>query len=139
MAFVNKFQSYQSELCEIWPFIHISCPAFWDNFVQIRVAMWWSFQPKINHKLYIKFWLKTMFFSNFSCMFLNPNNFFQLEFSNCSNLFEVRNLQVQVKSFCYQKLIWPFTVWINCSSDREKLLKFVAEGRESVNVLRSLE
>ena len=80
---------------------------------------------------------KGKFFTNFSCMFLNPNNFFQLEFSNCSNLFEVRNLQVQVKSFCYQKLIWPFTVWINCSSDREKLLKFVAEGREFANLLRS--
>ena len=28
------------------------------------------------------------------------------------------NLQEQVKkAFCYQKLFWPFTVWINCSSD----------------------
>ena len=31
--------------------------------------------------------------------------------------------------FCYQ----------NCSSDREKLLKFEAEGREFANFLRSLE
>ena len=30
--------------------------------------------------------------------------------------------------FCYQ----------NCSSDREKLLKFVAEGREFAKALRSL-
>ena len=30
----------------------------------------------------------------------------------------MRNLQEQVKKvFCYQKLFWPFTVWINCSSD----------------------
>ena len=30
----------------------------------------------------------------------------------------MRNLQEQVKkAFCYQKLFWPFTVWINCSSD----------------------
>ena len=28
---------------------------------------------------------------------------------------------------------------ISCSSDREKLLKFEAEGREFVNFLRSLE
>ena len=29
----------------------------------------------------------------------------------------MRNLQEQVKkAFCYQKLIWTFTVWINCSS-----------------------
>ena len=43
----------------------------------------------------------------------------------------MRNLQEQVKkAFCCQKLFWPFTVWINCSSDREILLKFEAEGRE---------
>ena len=36
------------------------------------------------------------------------------------------------------KLFWP-TVRKNCSSDREKLLKFEAEGREFVKVLRSLE
>ena len=30
----------------------------------------------------------------------------------------MRNLQEQVKkAFCYQKLIWPFTVRTNCSSD----------------------
>ena len=34
----------------------------------------------------------------------------------------MRNLQEQVKkAFCYQKkLFWPFTVWINCSSDLKK-------------------
>ena len=38
--------------------------------------------------------------------------------SNCSNLLDLRNLQEQVKkAFCYQKLFWPFTVWMNCSSD----------------------
>ena len=37
---------------------------------------------------------------------------------NCSNLLDMRNLQEQVKkAFCYQKLFWPFTVWINWSSD----------------------
>ena len=37
---------------------------------------------------------------------------------NCSNLWDIRNLQEQVKKpFCYQKLFWPFTVWINCSRD----------------------
>ena len=33
------------------------------------------------------------------------------------------------------KLFWP-TVRKNCSSDREKLLKFEAEGRELENFLR---
>ena len=40
--------------------------------------------------------------------------------------------------FCYQNcsdLLWEK----NCSSDREKLLKFEAEGREFSNILRSLE
>ena len=36
------------------------------------------------------------------------------------------------------KLFWP-TVRKNCSSDREKLLKFEAEDREFANFLRSLE
>ena len=36
------------------------------------------------------------------------------------------------------KLFWP-TVRKNCSSDREKLLKFEADGREFAKFLRSLE
>ena len=36
------------------------------------------------------------------------------------------------------KLFWP-TVRKNCSGDREKLLKFEAEGREFAKFLRSLE
>ena len=34
----------------------------------------------------------------------------------------MRNLQEQVKkASCYQKLFWPFPVWINCSSDLKKI------------------
>ena len=40
--------------------------------------------------------------------------------------------------FCYQNCSDP-TVRKNCSSDREKLLKFEAEGREFAKFLRSLE
>ena len=36
------------------------------------------------------------------------------------------------------KLFWP-TVRKNCSSEREKLLKFEAEGREFAKILRSVE
>ena len=37
---------------------------------------------------------------------------------NCSIFWDLRNLEEQVKkAFCYQKLFWPFTVWINCSND----------------------
>ena len=46
------------------------------------------------------------FFSNFSCMFLNPNIFSNMN-HNCSNLSDMRNLQEQVKkAFCYQELFW---------------------------------
>ena len=37
--------------------------------------------------------------------------------------------------FCYQNCFEKK----KCSSDREKLLKFVAEGREFAKILRSLE
>ena len=46
---------------------------------------------------------------------------------------------------CYFKLKWYFVIKIvltyydkNCSSDREKLLKFEAEGQEFAKFLRSL-
>jgi hypothetical protein len=51
--------------------------------------------------------------------------------SNCSNLSDRRNLQEQVKkAFCYQKLFWPFNVWINFSSDLKKTCKFSAFSLE---------
>ena len=42
------------------------------------------------------------------------------------------------KGILLPKLFWP-TVRKNCSSDRVKLLKFKAEGREFAKFLRSLE
>ena len=41
--------------------------------------------------------------------------------------------------FCYQNCSDLSTVRKNCSSDREELLKFEAEGREFAKFLRSLE
>ena len=47
----------------------------------------------------------------------------------------MRNLQEQVKkAFCYQKLFWPFTAWINCSSD----LKNFANSRPSASNFKSI-
>ena len=72
-------------------------------------------------------------FSSFSCMFLNFNCFFSLN-SNCSNILDLRNLQKKVKkAFCYQKLFWPSTVWINCSSD----LKIFENSRPSASNFKS--
>ena len=49
-------------------------------------------------------------FSNFSCIFLNPNIFFSNLNSNCSNLIAMKNLQEQVeKPFCYvPKIVLTF-------------------------------
>ena len=39
---------------------------------------------------------------------------------NCCNILDMRNLQEQVnKAFCFQKLFWSFTVWMNCSNDHK--------------------
>ena len=53
---------------------------------------------------------------------------------NCSIFWDLRNLQEQVKkAFCNQKLFWPFTVWINCSSD----LKNFANSQPSASNFKS--
>ena len=46
--------------------------------------------------------------------------------------------QVEKNGILLPKLSWP-TVRKKCSCDREKLLKFEAEGREFAKSLRSLE
>ena len=43
-----------------------------------------------------------------------------------------------VNGILLPKLFWP-TVRKNCSSDREKPLKFETEGREFAKILRSLD
>ena len=63
----------------------------------------YNWQKEKNH--YMLFFMRETFFfcqarkwhfSNFSCMFLNPNIFSNLN-SNCANLSDIRNLQEQVK------------------------------------------
>ena len=62
--------------------------------------------------------------------------FSMLSFS-CSNL---RNIQEQVKkAFCYQKLFWPFTVWINCSSDLKNFANSQPSAWNFKSFSRSLE
>ena len=60
--------------------------------------------------------------------------------------------EIETDAFLFQKLFWPTvrdgillpnmfwpTVRKKCSSDREKLLKFEAEGQEFAKILRSLK
>ena len=50
---------------------------------------------------------------------------------NCSNLSDMRNLQEQVeKAFCYQKLFWPLTVWINCPRPSASNFKKISRSLE---------
>ena len=66
---------------------------------------------------------KEIAFSNFSCMYLLVNcNIF---FSNLNlivliyHIWETSRNKLKI-AFCYQKLFWLFTVWINSSSDLKK-------------------
>ena len=79
------------------------------------------------------------FFLTFPACFSNPMIFSNLN-SNCSNLLDLRNLQEQVKkAFCYQKLSWPFTVWINCSSDLKNFENSQLSASNFKSFSRSLE
>ena len=78
-------------------------------------------------------WTEKKPFLTFPAYFLIPIIFYNLK-SNCPNFLDLRNLQEQVKkAFCYQKLFWPFTVWINCSSD----LKNFENSRPSASNFKS--
>ena len=66
-------------------------------------------------------------FLTFPACFSIPIIFSNLNY-NCSTSLDLRNLQEQVKkAFCYQKMFWPFTVFINCSRD----LKIFANSQPS--------
>ena len=55
-------------------------------------------------------------------------------------MYILRNLQEQVKkAFCYQKLFWPFTVWINFSSDLKSFANSRPSASNSKSVSQSLE
>ena len=72
---------------------------------------------------------------HFSCIFF-PNRILIV----LNNLLDMRNPQEQVeKAFCYQKLFWPFTVWINCSRDLKNFAKAQPSASNFKSFSRSLE
>ena len=86
--------------------------------------LWWQ--------VFLREWEKIPFLT-FPACFSIPIIFSNLN-SNCSYLPDLRNLQEQVKkAFCYQRLSWLFTVWINCSSD----LKNFENSRPSASNFKS--
>ena len=103
---------------------------FW-NCTWMGLSCWRksSFSFTIAHKIVHKFklifsriTLESVHFSNAFFKFRLLYSIIKIIFSNlnpnCPNLLDMRNLQEQVKkAFCYQKLFWSITVWINCSSE----------------------
>ena len=72
---------------------------------------------------------KTFILSNFSCRFLNPNIFFPIWILIRSE----KLLGTSIKSILFQKLVWPFTVRINCYND----LKNLANSWPSASIFKS--
>ena len=59
---------------------------------------------------------------------------------NFSNLLDIRNLQEQVKkAFCQQKLFWPFTGRINCTSHLKQFANSQPSASNFKSFSRSLE
>ena len=51
----------------------------------------------------------------------------------------MRNFQEQINvALCYQKLSWPFTVWINCSSENVKFWAFSLEFLKFFLITRTI-
>ena len=111
-------------LFNFWRNTHLSFSIFIKSigidFWRMSENIWFWGEAKITFLTFPECFLIPIFFSNLN--------------SNCSNLSDMRNLQKQVKkAFCYQKLFWPFTVWINCSSD----LKMFANSRPAASNFKS--
>ena len=80
-----------------------------------------------------------LIFLTFSECFHSPTILSNLNY-NCSNWWDMRNLQEQVKNaFCYQKMFWPFTAWINCSSDHKNFENSQPSVSNFKSFSRSLE
>ena len=79
------------------------------QFTKILRNMLENFPNKSNYKPF--FWpeiqKKKKTFSNFSWMLLNPNFIWII----------IVLIYLICETSSYQKLVWPCTVWINCSSD----------------------
>ena len=109
---------FPSRIVDDCSFMPIRFVAFCSNELMVVVILWCE-KPYLDASAYhldsVRCIWKISFLTNFSWMFVNPNIFSNLNY-NCSNLWDIRNLQEQVKKvFCNQKLFWPFTAWIKGS------------------------
>ena len=87
------------------------------------IRLWHDITVRDRKKLILKFYQS---FSNFSCRSLNPNTFFPI--ISVLIVLDLSNLKEQIKkAFCYQKLFWPFTVWIKWSQKNFKSFSWSLE------------
>ena len=76
-------------------------------------------------------WILSDFITTHQCifyLFLCVSNSHLFLISNCSDVLDLRSRN-NLKNILFQKLFWPFTVWIDCSTD----LKIFANSRPSVS------
>ena len=100
---------------------------------QSRFSLRLEIRNNSSHPSTVNHYVSFCHFLTFPACFSIPIIFSNFDF-NCSNLSSLRNLQEQVKkAFCYQELFWPFTVWINCSSD----LKKFENSRPSASIFKT--
>ena len=122
-------------LCLGFSFISLVEILFWVCCCLRQVKGWFRFEDIFSkgklcgHLIWWPSWRndfsRKIFFSN-SCMFLNPNIFFQIEF-RIVLIYQIweTSRNILKKHSVTKKLFWPFTLRTNCSID----LKIVANSR----------
>ena len=77
------------------------------------------------------------YFLTFPACFWIPIIFSNFDY-NCSNFIDMRKLQEEVKkALGYQKLFWPSSIWMNCSSDL-KNFAFSIEFQKFFSITRTI-
>ena len=112
-------------------------------FLVFSFSFWFQFIQRIEHcrpifcpeVAYLEVTLGLKAITNWHNIFKNARS---QQILNAYESAAVSIYQSKTIGFLLTKLFWP-TVRKNCSSDREKLLKFEAEGQDFAKFLRSQE
>ena len=106
---------------------------------QSRFSLRLEIRNNSSHPSTVNHYVSFCHFLTFPACFSIPIIFSNFDF-NCYNLSSLKNLQEQVKkAFCYQELFWPFTVWINCSSDLKNFENSLPSASNFKSFSQSLE
>ena len=110
---------FPSRIVDDCSFMPIRFAAFCSNELMVVVILWCE-KPYLYASPYhldsVRCIWKISFLTNFSWMFVNPNIFSNLNY-NCSNLWDLRNLQEEVKKSILLKLnIYNFTLSVRTPS-----------------------